>query len=31
MSKSENEAYIASLSQEVQARIKIACERDNED
>lgn len=30
MSKSEDEEYIASLPQEVQARIKVACERDNE-
>ena len=30
MSKSEDEEYIASLPQDVQARIKVACERDNE-
>ena len=30
MSKSEEEAYIASLPPEIQERIKVACERDNE-
>ena len=30
MSKSEEEEYIASLPPEIQARIKVACGRDNE-